>query len=289
MLCYEIAGGWVRPVGPRASTDGAFALRWQIDGDDHISDCQPDYGSPVCSADGNQHSRSLLSARDAPPLSRLDRDWQRRGFLRLDRRNSSRSVAQKGCHGKRGDFLPAFYRRFTGILEITTFRCNALENTRSYAPMLPILGIVSPDRWRSTLRWSMSPSATVNASTVSRASRRKRLSCSAIVSIRSMITGIGFLFSRSALASVWRMAPSSSALQNSADAVHRLCSSPATHRTSFPSGENTPISRLLSTTLSDGGLWRFKASSHAATGFAALGSSTRPARNARIVNSILNV
>src|ERR1039457_5872604 len=61
MLCYEVAGGWVRPVGPRASTDGAFALRWQIDGDNHISDCDSDYGPPVCSADGNRHAvRSFL-------------------------------------------------------------------------------------------------------------------------------------------------------------------------------------------------------------------------------------
>lgn len=85
VLGYEVAGGWVRPVGPRASTDGAFALRWQIDGDNQISDGESDYGSAVFSADGDRH-RSLLSARDAPPLSRLDRDWQRRGFLRLDRR-----------------------------------------------------------------------------------------------------------------------------------------------------------------------------------------------------------
>jgi hypothetical protein len=61
MLDWGKAGGWVRPVGPRASTAAAFALRWQIDGDNQISDCDSDYGSPVCSADGNRHAvRSFL-------------------------------------------------------------------------------------------------------------------------------------------------------------------------------------------------------------------------------------
>ena len=61
VLGYEVAGGWVQPFGPQASTDGAFALRWQIDGDNQISDCDSDYGSPVCSADGNRHAvRSFL-------------------------------------------------------------------------------------------------------------------------------------------------------------------------------------------------------------------------------------
>ena len=82
------AGGWVQPFDPRASTDWAFALRWQIDGDDQISDGESDYGSAVFSADGDRH-RSLLSARDAPPLSRLDRDWQRRGFLYSHSQNST--------------------------------------------------------------------------------------------------------------------------------------------------------------------------------------------------------
>ena len=56
MLDWGKAGGWVRPVGPQALTDGAFALRWQIDGDNQISDCESDYGPAVDSADGNRHA-----------------------------------------------------------------------------------------------------------------------------------------------------------------------------------------------------------------------------------------
>src|ERR1039457_148382 len=134
MLCYEVAGGWVRPVGPRASTDGAFALRWQIDGDNHISDCDSDYGPPVCSADGNGHAvRSFLRG-----IPRRCRVWTAIGnggvFCVWTAEIPVDQLRGKGNHDKYGDFLPAFYRRFTGILEITTFRYNALENTRSYAP-----------------------------------------------------------------------------------------------------------------------------------------------------------